>query len=132
MRKLLVLILAGLLLPQCGKKKKHFFHYEQVNLPAKVNRLTLPSIKGFSIKKENGINILKWYPIEEDRLIGYFVYRFIQGKFIRKNPINKNLIIKTIFYDKPKSKYQWCYIIRAVFQVEGQVTEGPSSRIICA
>lgn len=128
MNKSKLIFLIIFLLPQCGKKRRNFFEYKKPNKQGKINHLAFPAVKGAVIHTINGYSQVKWTPIKNAK--GYFIYKFQKGKFIRKKPINKKLLKQAFFIDKKHHKHDMCYIIRGVFQVQNQLIEGPSSKIL--
>ncbi len=122
---LLVLLL---LFPQCGKKRRNFFTYNQTSRSSKINKLNFPTVKGVWIEKFQNKNRITWFSIKHENLIGYNVYHFSKNKFIRKQPVNKHIITKTIFVDK--SKHTACYVIRGIFKINNILIEGPASQIV--
>lgn len=131
--KLLSFFALVILLPQCGKKRRNFYVYEQEDSSLKINKLSLPAIKEIKLNKTAEGNHISWTsPKQKHKLLGYNIYRFRKGKFIRKKPFLKTSIKKTAFIDKVKSNTRWCYLVRGIFEVQKQVVEGPTSKIVCS
>ena len=124
-----ILVFSTLLLSSCGKKRRNFFSYTETENQNKFNKLTLPVVKGVYLDA----NKISWLPITASnkvKLLGYSIYRFMPGKFIAKNPLNKKPLKQTYFTDYSSNKKEVCYIIRGIFEVNGIILEGPSSKII--
>ena len=63
-------------------------------------------------------------------LLGYNVYRFADGGFVPKQPLNDDIVTEAAYLDtKERGTHHWHYLLRAVFMVHGRVVEGPMSQI---
>lgn len=131
---IIVIFLSG-----CGKKNKNFLVFDNEKKPEKINKLTLPTIRGLTIKtisvgQKSDPNrkkiLLEWQKPELTGalppmvvFVGYNIYKFSQEAFIPKNPINKE-IIKTEYFELAKvspstykhNKQKSCYVVRPVFK----------------
>ncbi len=125
----------------CGRKKRDFLSFDSKQETEKVNRLTLPAIKGFGYKKNcldpDSQLELSWNApdfVEKNRtLIGYNVYKFTTTSFVPKKPINRTPL-KTTFYQEKlnrDSHKNVCFLIRALFLIREKTVEGPASQIVC-
>lgn len=128
----LAIVVTALTLSNCGRKNNNFFCFDPKNKEVKINRLTFSSVRGLSLTKKNNFVSITWDPIiGAKNLIGYNVYLFSKTSFIPKKPINNQLIKKTsfVFYTIQKEE---CFVVRAVFKVEKNIIEGPTSKSICS
>jgi len=125
----------------CGRKKRDFLSFDSKPETEKVNRLTLPAIKGIGYKKKGldpDSNIeLSWSApdfVEKNRtLVGYNVYKFTTTSFVPKKPINRTPL-KTTFYREKLNKdghKNVCFLVRALFLIRKKTIEGPASQIVC-
>ena len=116
----------------CGRKYRNIFFFNP-DIPIKFETLDFSSVKGIQVScTESGITI-SWLPvthcIQGALLIGYNIYRLTQEGFIPRKPLNKALIQETIYNDEYYVTSS-SYIVRAVFQVQDKVKEGPASLVI--
>lgn len=122
-----------LLLSSCGRKNNNFFVFTKKEKPQKINRLTLPVVKGLKITHhENHTVTLAWYTVKHENVIGYNLYRFVRTAFIPRKPLNKKPITQETFTETiPKSirDHKICYVIRAVFLIQNKIIEGPTSKV---
>jgi|GEM_PF-1459816 hypothetical protein len=130
--------------PQCGKKKKNIFSFNEHQKKEKINRLSLPSPQNIKYEEnENGI-FITWKKINKEniptfqnentpKILGYNVYKFLKTRFIPKHPINKKPIPNNSFLDttSESTKNHFCYAVRAVFLIDNKELEGPLSQVIC-
>ena len=133
----ILFFLLVLCLPGCGRKKRYFLSFDSKQETEKVNRLTLPAIKGASYKKNGPDFELSWRKpdfVEKNRtLVGYNVYKFTTTSFVPKKPINR-APLKTTFYKEKLNKEgnkNICYLVRALFLIREKTIEGPASQIVC-
>ena len=72
---------------------------------------------------------------QEKNFLGYNIYKLVHSLIVPKKPLNKFYIKETTFLDKniriEKGKSCDCYLVRAVFKINDQIIEGPSSQVIC-
>jgi hypothetical protein len=132
----------SLFVANCGRKNSNFLNFEKKEKLVKINRLSLPSVNGISVKKINSKKeYVEWQPVQEIKnvkLLGYNLYRFSKIAFIPKKPLNKNPIKQTHYTICSSDKnFSTCYIVRAIFKValkatgKVKVCQGPASKIIC-
>jgi len=79
-------------------------------------------------QKEEKIKI-SWKEISHKDLIGYNIYQFSKSGFVPKLPLNKNPIQNNYYISEKKNS---CFLVRGVFKIDEQISEGPSSNILCA
>lgn len=129
----ILLILVLCCLPACGRKQRNIFNFSEKNT-TKINKLSLPAVKGVQVQKNNSSNLVKWLPVDSSmKLLGYNVYCLVRGSFAPKKPLNKQPVNQTHFTDTaPGNKYPNCYFVVPVFSENDQIFEGPISQIICA
>jgi len=118
----------------CGRKQRNIFNFSETN-KLKINKLTLPAVKGVKVKKINNENVVEWLEVKSNdkdmKLLGYNIYRLTRGYFAPKKPMNSKIITGNIFVDQhPKSNYPNCYFVTPVFSKQDQFFEGPISQII--
>lgn len=82
----------------------------------------------------NGINISWLEPenlslIKTGKFIGYNIYRLTENGNIQKKPINENPILSTNFLDKKINNKNPQYTVRAIFEFEKKIYQGPASNI---
>jgi hypothetical protein len=138
------LLLIVIFFAHCGRKQRNVFNFP-VKETAKINRLSLPAIRGLKVFKDKGGNTqLTWLAINDadllltngkkPRLVGYHVYRLVKGHFVPKQPITPQPLEKPEYIDPltRKNKKHRCYMIRGIFKIEGQIIQGPASQVVCA
>lgn len=140
------LILIGFLviltLSSCAQKPRSIIPAQKTEIKKiipKIRRLELPSVYGLKVSRDGCDTILSWDAIDEAKikskpnlkLIGYNVYRFRNDGFLKNSSLNKE-VIKTIeFVDKnPRSDLIFFYGVKALFEFENKVIEGPASQIL--
>lgn len=117
-----------LLFSSCGRKNAHFFVFEKAKKTEKINKLSLPMPRNFKAVFKKNRTELTWTKPQENNLIGYNIYRFIETGFIRRKPINKKPITKESYIDLAPP-HPACYLVRGIFHINNQSIEGPSSII---
>ena len=152
-----LLTLSLLFLTHCGRKNNNFLNFDAAKHEPKINKLTLPSVKGVRITQTTNEQIsLAWKEIEfventddtpPKQFLGYNVYRFARSAFIPKKPLRKKGLCctttKTFFHDttyldvfedqgmrEPETQ-PICYAVRPVFKVNSKIIEGTTSKIVC-
>jgi hypothetical protein len=129
----------------CGRKQKHIFYFSDKKTFPKINKLSLPVVKGLNIKRDKTSCNLSWFAISPQEItrdnlifIGYNVYRLVNSCFVPKKPLNKKVITQDIYSDNTitqvenlKEQEKYCYLVRAVFTIYNQKIEGPSSQVVC-
>jgi hypothetical protein len=120
----------------CGRKQRGVYSFPEKQ-SIKINKLTLPSVKGLTATTQQKRVTLVWKPLEVQagvRLVGYHVYRLAQGRFIPKQPITKKPVTSTTHVDKRARKSAKdgvvCYVVRGVFEIDGQVIQGLTSQVV--
>ncbi len=152
MKKIIVFFLIILFVPGCGRKQKDIFNFPEEKPVVRINKLSLPSVRGVSITKTAGGNKVSWRSVlgpesflvastednqPEKELLGYKVYRLVRSSIVPKKPVNKNLIAETEFLDTQilhedfNDVPPYCYMVRAVFKISDQIVSGPASAIVC-
>ncbi|MFH1644365.1 MAG: hypothetical protein ABIA74_04285 [bacterium] len=126
----------------CARKQKNIFDFSKKD-KIKINKLSLPIPKNLDLEKKGEDIFLLWQDVKNDlylnddeykiTFVGYNIYRFVHSGFIPKNPLNKKPIKINNFCDKEIVKIQnnYCYLIRAVFEIQNKIIQGPASKIIC-
>jgi hypothetical protein len=137
-----------LLCVSCGRKQKHIFYFSDEKPLPKVSKLSLPVVKGLTVRKDGASCTLSWFAlhsehsddISNDKLVflGYNVYRLVNAYFIPKKPLNEKIITQETFIDTSiyetehlKKQEQYCYLVCAVFTFYNQTIESPSSQVVC-
>lgn len=122
----------------CANKKRSFIPDDsqtQVLIPKlKIKKLELPVICGIKTETQDNYLLISWKIPKikiiscglEPKLLGYNVYKFEHNGFLKRRPINKE-IIKDNYFKTTKSNYE--YMVRGVYEVDGKVIEGPASQI---
>lgn len=111
----------------CGRKKTNLFSFPPIPTTSptkKIEKFSLPIVTNVTIEK----NTLSWHILEHSELIGYNIYQFLPNGVVRQKPLNKKPITDTSIPIIPE---KYCYLIRAVFEINNQVVEGPASKILC-
>jgi hypothetical protein len=123
------------LLANCGRRQRTIFlfpHEKTIHFAT----LQFPSPKIINmIQNAHGATI-EWLEVPvptciQDtavQLAGYNVYRLTHQGFIPKSPLNKDPITITSYHDTSKTLCNR-YIVRALFIVNNQILEGPTSNI---
>ena len=145
MNKLNYFLIILFLLSSCGKKQKNIFDFTKEKERYKINKFDLGSIKNLQVKKTESGNFLSWKSIDfkesnsKIKFLGYNIYRLVRALIIPKKSINNIPVQDNFFLDKeifniPKDQKQknYCYIVVAIFDVDGIKTKGPLSQVICA
>lgn len=144
---LFLMILLGICLATCGRKRKNIFSFSNDNMPV-VNKLSLPVVRGITLQKANNGYLINWLMpdlsqvLQEKSLlfkknlascfIGFNIYRLVRNNIIPKHPINKKPITTTEYLDKKApQKKQTLYLVKIVFSINQQIIEGPASAIAC-
>ncbi|MFC1894655.1 hypothetical protein ACFLYH_01765 [Candidatus Dependentiae bacterium] len=147
---LIFLFLLNFFFIGCGRKQKNIFSFPEKNTEPQVNKLSLPCVRGVCTKKlKNGMKI-SWNPIKNDnslkisdinitkKFIGYDIYKLVNCCFVPKKSLNNFPIKKTEFVDHEilceKNTIKTlcsCYLIKAVFRINGKIISGPVSKIVC-
>ncbi len=151
-KKLVMFFVVILLAPGCGRKQKDIFHFPEKKIVVKVNKLSLPAVRGVTVTKTVEGNRISWRTVlgaekflvakasineAERELVGYDVYRLVKASIVPKKPLNKFVIQQTEFLDtqileedfiEPPPYY---YIVRAIFKVSDQIVQGPASQVMC-
>ncbi len=130
------MIIGAVVVVGCGRKQRGVYNFPEKEA-VKINRLTLPAVKGLSATVQKKVVTLSWRALEVPstvRLIGYHVYRLAQGRFIPKLPITKKPVTLTTFVDKHAKRSakdgMVSYVMRGVFEVDGQVIQGLTSQVV--
>lgn len=134
---LLVSVIYAVVVAGCGRKQRGVYNFPEKQ-SVKINKLTLPSVKGLTATAQQKRVTLVWRPLEVSsdttKLLGYHIYRLAQGRFIPKQPITKNPVTTTTFVDKRARKSAKddivCYVVRGVFEIDGQVIQGLTSQVV--
>jgi len=126
-------VLLCLFLSSCGRKNNTFLVFASKKKVVKINRLTLPAVRGLRIAQtKQGATLISWLPVEVSgdniELVGYNLYKFVPTAFIPRKPVNKHPTTKLSYLDSNTVNY--CYLVRAVFLARGKTVEGPASKIL--
>jgi hypothetical protein len=140
--KLLVISITFLLLiTGCGRKQKNFLIFPD-EVPVKINKLDLPTVRGVVVQKVDPGLYISWLPLFsnktprhikkfESNFVGYDVFRLANANIIPKRPLNEKPSTANYFIDaKIKHCCQDYYTIQPVFKFDKQILHGPSSQIV--
>jgi len=114
------------LFTSCGRKQKNIFNFNEIK-NVKINKLSLPAIKGIGCRRTGNYIIITWHPVTHKSLVGYNIYYVPQGLVVKKKPLNKKAIKTNAFSHKVKNHSY--YLVRGVFTLHTQTVEGPASQI---
>lgn len=123
------------LLIGCGRKQRSIFVFPSEK-SSFFHKLEFRAPKILSVKQINNVTLIKWLEPELPkhvsgvRLIGYNVYELTQHGFIPKNPCNDSPITGTSYQKAHFYCHSPQYAVRALFDVEKKVYEGPLSNIV--
>lgn len=129
----------GLILSSCGRKQRNIFFFPEKE-PVRINKLSLPVVRGLSAQLSDKKIMVSWLPIDATTtlpdhisFVGYSVFRLTKGYFVPKQPIHKQPITTTFYSDGnlPKKDFSFCYMVRTVFMINDQISYGPASNIVC-
>jgi hypothetical protein len=131
---LLLCLLTISFFENCGRKQKNIFSFEDTN-KKNINILTLPCVKGLTVKKTSTGQKISWKPLQKTKniLTGYNIYRFTNKYIIPKKPIYKSPKNKNSFIDSEVSNNlsrKIFYIVKPVFLINNKQLEGPASIIV--
>lgn len=137
----IIICISLIILTNCGKKQNDIFSFQTQTKTVKINKLSFPAIKQVKVHKTSTGNNIFWEHITKKTnnayLHGYNIYKFTQKSFIPKKPINNIAIQKNSYLDTTtldpiicKKQHKVCYLVRALFNVNGKIIEGPSSQIM--
>lgn len=123
------------LLTNCGRRQRTIFlfpHEKTIHFAT----LQFPSPKIVKVSQSSHGATIEWLEVPvpfciQDipaQLVGYNIYRLTHKGFIPKSPLNKDPITTTSYHDYSKNSSDR-YIVRALFIVNDQMLEGPTSNI---
>ncbi len=128
-------------LTNCGRKNRAFFDFSAKQPDTKINRLTLPMVRGIKVNIKDKNIFIQWKEAKCEeagyKLLGYNIYKFSKDSFIPKEPLNKKVITNTKYIDKNSNQkiatryIVTCYAVRAVIKIDKRIFQGPTSKIVC-
>ncbi len=147
MKKFNIIILFFLLIfSNCGRKQKNIFDFPDPDEKPefKVNKLSLPAVKGVKVERAELWNKISWQKVSilevtldkkiKKEFIGYNVYRLVNSLFVPKKTVNKFWIRGKEFLDtqaleQDLADQSHSYLVRAVFKINDKIFEGPASQV---
>ena len=126
---IIFILLISFFLNGCGRKQHNFLNFEKKKSTLKINRIILPTTKITSIECEKEEIKVFWKDINHEDLIGYNIYKFTKENFIPKKPLNREPLKNNFFISEESDS---CFLVRGVFKIQNQISEGPSSNILCS
>lgn len=133
--RLASIICTLVLLTNCGRRQRTIFLFPPEKA-VHLSTLQFPSPKIITINQDTLGATIEWLEVSEHlfiknipaQLVGYNIYRLTHNGFIPKSPLNKEPITTTSYLDTNKTSCNR-YIVRAIFLVNDQMLEGPTSNI---
>lgn len=133
--RLASIICTLVLLTNCGRRQRTIFLFPPEKA-VHLSTLQFPSPKIITINQDTLGATIEWLEVSEHlfiknipaQLVGYNIYRLTHNGFIPKSPLNTDPITTTSYLDTNKTSCNR-YIVRAIFIVNDQMLEGPTSNI---